>query len=87
MFEIFLDTPAKNFIKKLDSKNSQRIIKAIEKLAEDPVPHDAKRIYGTSEKLFRIRVGDFRVLYRVDYEEIIIIVVDIDLRKRIYKEI
>lgn len=87
MFEIFLDTPAKNFIKKLDSKNSQRIIKAIEKLAEDPIPHDAKRIYGTSEKLFRIRVGDFRVLYRVDYEEIIIIVVDIDLRKRIYKEI
>lgn len=36
MFEIFLDTPAKNFIKKLDSKSSQRIIKAIEKLAEDP---------------------------------------------------
>ncbi|WP_410508810.1 type II toxin-antitoxin system RelE/ParE family toxin [Methanosarcina hadiensis] len=87
MFEIFLDTPAKSFIKKLDSKNSQRIIKAIEKLAEDPIPHDAKRIYGTSRKLFRIRVGDFRVLYRVDYEEVIIIVVDIDLRKRIYKEI
>lgn len=86
MFEIFLDTPAKNFIKKLDSKSSQRIIKAIEKLAEDPIPHDAKRIYGTSEKLFRIRVGDFRVLYRIDYEEIIIIVVDIDSRKRIYKE-
>jgi len=86
MFELFLDTPAKNFIKKLDSKNSQRIIKAIEKLAEDPIPHDSKRIYGTSEKLFRIRVGDFRVLYRIDYEEIIIIVVDIDSRKRIYRE-
>lgn len=87
MFEIFLDTSAKNFIKKLDSKSSQRIIKAIEKLAEDPIPHDAKRIYGTNEKLFRIRVGDFRVLYRIDYEEIIVIVVDIDLRKRVYKEI
>jgi len=86
MFEIFLDTPAKNFIKKLDSKNGQRIIKAIEKLAEDPIPHDAKRIYGTNEKLFRIRVGDFRVLYRIDYEKIIIIVVDIDSRKRVYRE-
>ncbi|WP_141241718.1 type II toxin-antitoxin system RelE family toxin [Methanosarcina spelaei] len=30
-------------------------------------------MYETSEKLFRIRVGDFRILYRIDYEEIIII--------------
>lgn len=58
-------------IKKLDSKSSLRIIEAIEKLAEDPVPHDAKRIYSTNEKLFRIRVGDFRVLYRIDYGKII----------------
>jgi len=42
MFEIFLDTPAKNFIKKLDSKNSQRIIKAVEKLAEDLFPMMSK---------------------------------------------
>ncbi len=87
MFEILLETPARNFIKKLDSKNSQRIIEAIEKLAEDPVPHDAKRIYGTSEKLFRIRVGDFRVLYRIDHGEVIIIVVNIDSRKRVYRGI
>jgi len=87
MFEILLETPARNFIKKLDSKNSQRIIEAIEKLAEDLVPHDAKRIYGTSEKLFRIRVGDFRVLYRIDHGEVIIIVVNIDSRKRVYRGI
>jgi mRNA interferase RelE/StbE len=87
MFDILLETPARNFIKKLDSKNSQRIIEAIEKLAEDPVPHDAKRIYGTSEKLFRIRVGDFRVLYRIDHGEVITIVVNIDSRKRVYRGI
>ncbi|MHB8102337.1 MAG: type II toxin-antitoxin system RelE family toxin [Methanosarcina sp.] len=87
MFEILLETPARNFIKKLHSKNSQRIIEAIEKLAEDPVPHNAKRIYGTSEKLFRIRVGDFRVLYRIDHGEVIIIVVNIDSRKRVYRGI
>jgi len=67
-------------------KSSQRIIKAIEKLAEDTVHHDAKRIYVTSEKLFRIRVGDFRILYRIDYEEIIIIIVSVDSRKRVYRD-
>lgn len=46
-----------------------------------------KKIYGTREKLFRIRIGDFRVLYRIEYEEIIIIIVNIDSRKRVYREI
>ncbi|MDW5550507.1 type II toxin-antitoxin system RelE family toxin [Methanosarcina sp.] len=71
-------------LSKLDSKNSQRIIKAIEKLAEDPVPHDAKRIHSTSKKLFRIRVGNLRSLYRNDNEEIIIIIVNIGSRKCVY---
>jgi mRNA interferase RelE/StbE len=67
MFDIFLDIPAQKFLKKLDIKNSQRIIGAIRKLIEDPIPHDSKRIIGEKEKVFRIRVGKFRVLYRVDY--------------------
>ncbi|WP_394298292.1 type II toxin-antitoxin system RelE/ParE family toxin [Methanosarcina barkeri] len=61
-------------------------MKATEKLAEDPFLHDSKKIYGTSEKLFRIRVGDFRILYRIDYEEIIIIIINVDSRKRVYRD-
>ncbi|MDD4524031.1 MAG: hypothetical protein PHW84_14570 [Methanosarcina sp.] len=38
MFEIFLDIQAKNFIKKLDSKSSQRIIKAIENSLKTQFP-------------------------------------------------
>ncbi len=33
-----------------------RILESIEKLAEDPIPHDSKRIMGQKEKVFRIRV-------------------------------
>ncbi|WP_440954520.1 type II toxin-antitoxin system RelE family toxin [Methanosarcina sp. Mfa9] len=87
MFEILLDTPAKKFIRKLDTKNKIRILEAIEKLAEDPIPHDAKRIYGTSENAFRIRVGDFRILYRINYGKVTIIVFRIDSRKRVYKNL
>jgi mRNA interferase RelE/StbE len=49
-------------------------------------PHDAKKIHGTSKKLFRIRIGDFRILYRIDYEETIIITVSVDSRKRVYRD-
>ena len=86
MFEILFEKAAFKFLSKLDTSNRQRIFEAIEKLSEDPIPHDAKKIYGTREKLFRIRVGNFRILYRIEYEEIIIIIANIDSRKRIYRE-
>ncbi|MCC4767565.1 hypothetical protein FXW07_13370 [Methanosarcina sp. DH1] len=31
-------------------------------------------------------MGDFRILYRIDYEEIIIIIVSVDSRKRVYRD-
>ena len=85
MFEIFLDIPAQKFLKKLDPNNSQRIIGVVKRLTDDPIPHDSKRIIGEKEKVFRIRVGKFRVLYRVDYENYRVVVIAIDSRERVYK--
>ena len=85
MFKIYLDIPAQKSLKKLDNSFSQRIIESIERLAEDPIPHDSKRIIGIKEKVFRIRVGKFRVLYRVNYKNFCVVVIDIDTRERIYK--
>lgn len=85
MFDIFLDIPAQKFLKKLDITNSQRIIETIRKLTKDPIPHNSKRIIGEKEKVFRIRVGKFRVLYRVDFENYRVVVINIDYRDRVYK--
>ena len=85
MFDIFLDIPAKKFLKKLDIASGHRIIEAIKKLTKDPIPHNSKRIIGENEKVFRIRVGKFRVLYRVDYENYRVVVINIDYRNRVYK--
>jgi len=84
MFEIFLDVPVQKSLKKLDKNTTLRILESIEKLTEDSIPHDSKRIMGKKEKVFRIRVGDFRVLYRVDYENLVV-VINLDLRKKAYK--
>ena len=84
MFEILLDIPAQKFLKKTDTGTTSRIIEAIEKLADDPIPHDSKRIMGHAEKLFRIRAGKFRILYRVDYTNRLIVVIKIDSRDKVY---
>ena len=84
MFELFIHSHAQRFLAKLERDTCSRIIRAIEGLSDDPIPHDSKRVVGSKEKLFRIRVGKFRVLYSVDYEERTIVVIKVDSRERAY---
>ena len=55
-----------------------------EELAINPISHDTKVIEGYTEKLFRVRVGDYRILYEVDYTSYKIGVVKIDKRSTVY---
>jgi len=49
----------------IDQKQIPRLIKAIEPLAINPFPTQYRKLQGT-DKLYRIRVGDYRVIYQVD---------------------
>jgi mRNA interferase RelE/StbE len=53
-------------------------------LVEDPFPQDAKRITGQKEKVFRVRVGDYRILYVVFLDKNAILVVNIGKRANVY---
>ena len=65
-FEVSYSSGSKRFLKKADKVLVKRIIEKIEKLREDPIIHDTKTVEG-SKSLFRIRIGDYRILYEVDY--------------------
>ena len=84
MFAVEFSSSAKKFIKKLDKYTSQRIIERIEKLTGEPFPSDVKRVVNKKEKIFRVRVGDYRIQYSVFYEKSLIFVSDIDKRERAY---
>ncbi len=86
MYSVKLKKKASRFLKKLAVANDRkRIINAIEKLAENPFPSDAKRVEGYTEpKVFRVRVGSFRILYFVNYQNLTVYIEDIDKRERVY---
>lgn len=84
MFSIEFSSNAKKFLKKSDKQLVERIISKIDRLSEDPFPSDVKRIVNQKEKLFRIRVGNYRITYEVIYERNLIFVFDIDKRSKIY---
>ncbi|MEK6950298.1 MAG: type II toxin-antitoxin system RelE/ParE family toxin [Nanoarchaeota archaeon] len=84
MLHIELGNPAKRFLRKCESELYQRLIKKIESLAVEPFPHDLKRVVGKKEKVFRVRVGDYRIQYVVFYEQNTILIADVDKRSKAY---
>ncbi|MEK6819515.1 MAG: type II toxin-antitoxin system RelE/ParE family toxin [Nanoarchaeota archaeon] len=68
-FTLDYDNQPRRFLKKQDKHISERIIDKIEEtLKENPVPHNSKSIIN-QHNCFRIRIGDCRVLYRINYQD------------------
>ena len=83
-FYIFYDKQPEKFLEKLDRQLAVRIIDKIEAtLIDNPVPHNATTIEG-EHGVFRIRIGDYRALYRINYETNRIAIIVIDKRSRVY---
>lgn len=80
MYNIIIKKPAKKFIDKLPKNDKQRIMDAIEKL---PDGDNIKKLKGHDD-IYRLRVGDFRILYTVNDNELIVVVIDAGNRGQIY---
>ena len=78
MFQISYSKKAIKFLKRQDIPSQKRLIAAISRL---PLVGDIKKLQGTDG--YRLRVGNFRVLFNVN--GIIIDIIDIGNRGQIYK--
>ena len=84
MFSVSYSKQAKKFLEKSEKVIAKRILNKIEELMNEPKLRGSKPVHGYGEKLYRVRIGDYRVLYEVDYENKKIGIVEIDDRGRIY---
>lgn len=71
-------------LRKIDKQEVPRILAAIEALAEQPRPVSSKKLTG--EELYRIRVGNYRVLYEIIDDRLVIMVIGVRHRKEIYRK-
>ena len=71
-------------LRRIDRVWIPRIITAIENLADDPYPTGCKKLVG-SEHTFRIRVGDYRVIYDIQNKVLVVLVVRIRHRRDVYR--
>lgn len=70
--------------KALDRQIRRRVADKINALIENPFPSGVKKLQGEVEH-FRIRVGDYRVIYRIDGTRVVIVIVRIGHRKEVYR--
>ena len=84
-WQIVFDRPAEKSLKRMPANLRRRILAAAYRLAKDPYPATSTRLVG-HEKLYRLRVGDWRIIYSVEYNRLIILVMDIGPRGSVYRK-
>jgi len=75
---------AQKELKKLQKKTISRILQVIETLSDNPHPLRSRKLHGT-EYTYRLRAGDYRIIYSVYSAILTIEIVKIGHRKEIYK--
>lgn len=68
---------------KLDDKTQDKVADAIYELEKDPRPSGCKKLKG-AQFSYRVRVGDYRVLYEIHDDVLIVLVVVVGDRKDVY---
>ena len=71
-------------IKNLPTVTQEKIMIAIENLAYTARPIGVKKLKGTAST-YRIRVGVYRIVYQIIDDELIIVIIDVDHRKQVYR--
>lgn len=82
-YKIIYEKGSKKYLEKLSGKIYRSITAAIENLAEDPRPFGIVELKPYAN-VYRIRKGDYRIVYEVKDDILLILVLDIGSRGQIY---
>ncbi|MFL5573494.1 MAG: type II toxin-antitoxin system RelE family toxin [Gemmatimonadaceae bacterium] len=82
-YSVFIKPSAVKELENLPLKLRRVIARKILSLAVDPRPHGSQKLSGA--ELYRIRQGDFRVLYDVQDKARVVVVIKIGNRRDVYR--
>lgn len=85
MYTVRFKKSAEKELERLPTQIIRRISRAIDALTENPRPAGSKKLEGQKESLWRIRIGDYRVIYLVEDVIKIVEIRRIGHRKDVYE--
>lgn len=84
-YQIQFSNGAAKQIKKLPADIKERIDKKILDLAIEPRPNGVKKLQG-DDNSYRIRVGDYRIIYEIEDDILLVTVIKIKHRNEVYRD-
>jgi len=82
-YSVFIVPVAEKQIASLQKRELRQVVAAIRSLADDPRPHGCEKL--SSLEKYRIRVGDYRVVYTIDDAIVRVVVVRVGHRRDVYR--
>jgi mRNA interferase RelE/StbE len=83
MYKVTITRPAEKDLRSLDRQTKNRIVTEILSLVNDPRPHGCRKVVS-EERLWRVRVGDWRIGYEIDDSSKEITIIRIGHRREFY---
>lgn len=85
-WQVIIHRKAERVLKRLDGDTLERIRRAIRGLANEPRPPGYKKLSGY-ENLYRIRVSDWRIIYAIEDDQLIVLILEVSPRGGAYRTI
>jgi mRNA interferase RelE/StbE len=83
-YSVIYQGPAEAALRKLPREIQVRILRKVDQLAANPFPPGTEKLSGATE-LWRIRIGDYRVVYTVERKELVVLVLKVGHRREVYR--
>jgi len=83
LYSIVFTKTAQKELKRISQKDQNRIVEKIAKLAREPRPTGCKKL--SNDEKYRIRQGNYRILYEIKDQTLVIVVVKLGHRRSVYE--
>jgi mRNA interferase RelE/StbE len=83
-YTVIISRPARKIIDRLETDLFNRIVKKLKNLEDNPWPSGAEKLTGEAN-VYRVRVGDWRIVYQIRDRELIVLVVKVVHRREVYR--
>jgi mRNA interferase RelE/StbE len=86
-YELLIKPSARKELARIASRRDrERVSGAISRLADDPRPAGSQKLAG-EDGLYRVRTGDFRIVYEVDDGRVVVVVIRVAHRRDVYRRL
>ena len=83
MYSVFLSRNAEKALKRAPTEIRERLLRTVKALKNNPRPDGVTKLKGRDA--WRVRVGEYRILYHIDNNEMVVVVIKIAHRREAYR--